>query len=167
MVSIQSPYRRCKTRVSESSLLRWVPLGVCRLARRLRPEQCRCRSVKAWCNDGEKMSLAVVHYKPDNSHATPIVLLHGAWHGAWTWDNGFVDRLVDGGFEVLALSLRGHGNSGDVVDSHPWESVSLVCRRWSRISTAHLWSLVIRWAGSSPSVSLPSSRWWVRSSWRQ
>lgn len=44
--------------------------------------------------------------------ATLIALLHGAWHGVWTWDNGFVDRLVDGGFEVLALSLRGHGNSG-------------------------------------------------------
>ncbi|MCH8986135.1 MAG: alpha/beta fold hydrolase [Acidobacteria bacterium] len=57
------------------------------------------------------MSLETIHRKPDNGHATPIVLLHGAWHGAWAWDNGFVDRLVDGGFEVLALSLRGHGDS--------------------------------------------------------
>jgi pimeloyl-ACP methyl ester carboxylesterase len=58
------------------------------------------------------MSLEVIHKRPSDPHRTPIVLQHGAWHGAWCWDNGFIDRLVDGGFEVFAPSLRGHGQSG-------------------------------------------------------
>jgi len=58
------------------------------------------------------MDLEVIHKSPDTPHATPIVLLHGAWHGAWCWDNGFVDQLVADGFEVFAPSLRGHGESG-------------------------------------------------------
>ena len=58
------------------------------------------------------MSLEVIHKSPSDPHRTPIVLQHGAWHGAWCWDNGFIDRLVAGGFEVFAPSLRGHGQSG-------------------------------------------------------
>ena len=41
----------------------------------------------------------------------PILLVHGAWHGAWCWDRGFLDHLADLGHEVHALSLRGHGGS--------------------------------------------------------
>lgn len=41
----------------------------------------------------------------------PLLLVHGGWHGAWCWDRGFLDRLADQGFEVHALSLRGHGES--------------------------------------------------------
>jgi len=39
------------------------------------------------------------------------LLVHGAWHGAWCWDRGFLDRVAAHGFDVCALSLRGHGNS--------------------------------------------------------
>ncbi len=58
------------------------------------------------------MGLEIIHRSPKSPQAVPIVLLHGAWHGAWCWDKGFLERLVDGGFEVFAPSLRGHGKSG-------------------------------------------------------
>jgi pimeloyl-ACP methyl ester carboxylesterase len=41
----------------------------------------------------------------------PLLFVHGAWHGAWCWDHGFLDRVAQQGFEVHALSLRGHGKS--------------------------------------------------------
>ncbi|RRR65785.1 MAG: alpha/beta hydrolase [Candidatus Viridilinea halotolerans] len=40
----------------------------------------------------------------------PLLLLHGAWHGAWAWEQALPD-LVAQGFEVHAISLPGHGNS--------------------------------------------------------
>lgn len=39
-----------------------------------------------------------------------MVLLHGAWHGAWCWEN-FLPFFAEQGYEVHAISLRGHGNS--------------------------------------------------------
>ncbi len=45
------------------------------------------------------------------SGKAPILLVHGAWHGAWCWDRGFMDRLAAAGHEAVALSLRGHGTS--------------------------------------------------------
>lgn len=41
----------------------------------------------------------------------PLLFVHGAWHGAWCWDRGFLQRLSRQGFDVFAMSLRGHGNS--------------------------------------------------------
>lgn len=41
----------------------------------------------------------------------PIVLVHGAWHAAWCWDEGFAARLAARGHDVHAVSLRGHGAS--------------------------------------------------------
>ena len=41
----------------------------------------------------------------------PILLVHGAWHGAWCWDHGFMDRIAASGHEAVAVSLRGHGGS--------------------------------------------------------
>ncbi len=48
---------------------------------------------------------------PERRYDTPILLVHGMWHGAWAWDHGFMDRLAAAGFDVHALSLRGHGES--------------------------------------------------------
>ncbi len=44
-------------------------------------------------------------------YRTPVLFVHGAWHGAWCWDEGFLDYFVERGFEAHALSLRGHGAS--------------------------------------------------------
>jgi pimeloyl-ACP methyl ester carboxylesterase len=45
------------------------------------------------------------------SHPVPLVFVHGAWHGAWCWDEHFLDYFADRGYRALAVSLRGHGNS--------------------------------------------------------
>ena len=41
----------------------------------------------------------------------PLLFVHGAWHGAWCWDEHFLEYFADRGYECLALSLRGHGGS--------------------------------------------------------
>jgi pimeloyl-ACP methyl ester carboxylesterase len=42
---------------------------------------------------------------------TPILFIHGAWHGAWCWQEYFMPHFADQGFTVHALSLRNHGQS--------------------------------------------------------
>lgn len=53
----------------------------------------------------------------------PIVLVHGAWHGAWCWENNFLTYFSDRGWDTYALSLRGHGGS-DGADRLRWASIS-------------------------------------------
>ncbi|MGQ9876692.1 MAG: alpha/beta hydrolase [Chloroflexus sp.] len=43
--------------------------------------------------------------------APPVVLVHGAWHGAWCWTEQAIPDLVARGLTVHAISLRGHGRS--------------------------------------------------------
>ena len=43
--------------------------------------------------------------------APPLVFVHGAWHGAWCWDDHFLDYFASRGFACYALNLRGHGAS--------------------------------------------------------
>lgn len=43
--------------------------------------------------------------------APRLLLLHGICVGAWVWEEHFMPYLADAGFEVHALSLRGHGGS--------------------------------------------------------
>lgn len=40
----------------------------------------------------------------------PLLLLHGAWHGAWCWDN-WLSYFASVGYQVHAISLPGHGAS--------------------------------------------------------
>ena len=40
--------------------------------------------------------------------SSTIVLVHGAWHGAWCWDR-VVPRLHQRGLDVVAVELPGHG----------------------------------------------------------
>jgi alpha-beta hydrolase superfamily lysophospholipase len=66
------------------------------------------------------MQLEVLHQAPDtDTNTVPVLFIHGAWHGAWCWEN-FMPFLAERGYESYALSLRGHGNSpGD----HQWASI--------------------------------------------
>jgi pimeloyl-ACP methyl ester carboxylesterase len=48
-----------------------------------------------------------------------FVLVHGAWHGAWSWD-GIAEDLRAAGHEVDALDLPGHGE-----DATPHEEITL------------------------------------------
>jgi pimeloyl-ACP methyl ester carboxylesterase len=41
-----------------------------------------------------------------------VVLVHGAWHGAWCWDR-VVDGLRERDIDALALDLPGHGDSSE------------------------------------------------------
>ena len=43
-------------------------------------------------------------------HKTPLLFLHGAWHGAWCWQR-WMDYFVLLGYEVHAISLPAHGRS--------------------------------------------------------
>lgn len=40
-----------------------------------------------------------------------LLLVHGAWHGAWCWDEHVLGYLAEQGYDAYALSLRGHGAS--------------------------------------------------------
>lgn len=40
----------------------------------------------------------------------PLLLIHGAWHGAWCWEPAMQDFAARG-FVTHAISLRGHGES--------------------------------------------------------
>jgi pimeloyl-ACP methyl ester carboxylesterase len=45
------------------------------------------------------------------SHPVPLLFVHGAWHGAWCWEENFLPFFSDNGYRAVALSVRGHGNS--------------------------------------------------------
>lgn len=48
---------------------------------------------------------------PTATRKTPLLFVHGAFHGAWCWDDHFLDYFADRGYHALALNLRGHGGS--------------------------------------------------------
>ena len=58
------------------------------------------------------MQLELITRKPTSAaHSTPILFVHGAWHGAWCWDEYFMPYFAQQGYTTFALSYRGHGNS--------------------------------------------------------
>lgn len=58
------------------------------------------------------MPLDVIVTRPPRARDTPpIILVHGAWHGAWCWTEHFTGFLADEGYTSYAIDLRGHGNS--------------------------------------------------------
>lgn len=52
----------------------------------------------------------IIAHPTQRRYARPLLLIHGAWHAAWCWEVAQPD-LAARGFEVHAISLRGHGNS--------------------------------------------------------
>ena len=48
-----------------------------------------------------------------SGHIPPLLLVHGAWHGAWCWEGNYLDYFAEAGHETWALDLRGHGDSGN------------------------------------------------------
>ncbi len=52
-----------------------------------------------------------ITYTPKvRQHATPILMQHGMWHGAWTWQ-WWQPLFAEWGWESVAVSLPGHGAS--------------------------------------------------------
>jgi non-heme chloroperoxidase len=48
--------------------------------------------------------------KPESSK-NPILFVHGAYVGAWCWEERFLDWFAGRGYPAYAVSLRGHGES--------------------------------------------------------
>ncbi len=46
-----------------------------------------------------------------NARATPLLFVHGAFAGAWVWDEHFLPYFAGLGYDAHALSMRGHGHS--------------------------------------------------------
>ena len=46
---------------------------------------------------------------PEASDAPALLLVHGAWHGAWCWEDGFAPYLRENGLRVETIDLPGHG----------------------------------------------------------
>lgn len=58
------------------------------------------------------MKLEIITRHPAaEKYSTPLLFVHGAWHGAWCWDVHFLDFFAAQGFTAQAVSLRGHGRS--------------------------------------------------------
>ena len=58
------------------------------------------------------MHLEVITRKPKGlAHARPLLFVHGAFSGAWVWDEHYLPWFAERGWEAHALSLRGHGAS--------------------------------------------------------
>src|ERR1700756_2968322 len=56
--------------------------------------------------------LDVIEKRPSHeSDNAPVLFVHGAWHGAWCWDEHFLDFFAEKGYRSLAVSLRGHGKT--------------------------------------------------------
>jgi pimeloyl-ACP methyl ester carboxylesterase len=43
-----------------------------------------------------------------------VLLIHGAWHGAWCWEP-VLQRLEDSGIDIAAIDLPGHGEDAHAV----------------------------------------------------
>ncbi len=63
------------------------------------------------------------------SHKTPVLFVHGAWHGAWCWDEHFLDFFAEQGYRSLAVSLRGH----DMMLEPEWATVAERILAWLEI----------------------------------
>ena len=46
-----------------------------------------------------------------NQRTTPLLFVHGMMHGAWCWEEHFLDYFAGHGFGSYAINLRGHGKS--------------------------------------------------------
>ena len=56
--------------------------------------------------------------------APPVVLVHGAYDHGRTWD-GFAPRLAELGFHVVAIDVRGHGDSGRLSSGMAWSACTI------------------------------------------
>ncbi len=58
------------------------------------------------------MKIEIVSRHPERKmHQTPILFVHGAFAGAWCWEEYFLPYFAEHGYVSHALSFRGHGES--------------------------------------------------------
>lgn len=64
-----------------------------------------------------EMQLEVIHTPALHGNAkAALLLLHGACHGAWMWEDNFAPWFAQNGFDVYTMSLRNHGKSDSVAN---------------------------------------------------
>lgn len=58
-------------------------------------------------------ALEVLAHSPEGRapHPVPLLFIHGAYTGAWCWDEHFLPWFAERGYAAYALSLSGHGGS--------------------------------------------------------
>ncbi len=58
------------------------------------------------------MKLEIIKYLPEGQpKKTALLFVHGAFHGAWCWEENFLPYFSQRGYPSYAVSLRGHGKS--------------------------------------------------------
>jgi pimeloyl-ACP methyl ester carboxylesterase len=58
------------------------------------------------------MSLEILSRSPSGpARAAPLLFVHGAYTGAWCWDEYFLPWFAERGYEAHAVSLRAHAGS--------------------------------------------------------
>lgn len=68
------------------------------------------RALQSWHEPPELELL--VHRPTEPRIETPVLFVHGAFAGAWCWEEHFLPYFAQQGITAYALSLRGHGRSG-------------------------------------------------------
>lgn len=83
------------------------------------------------------MNLETITRSPKSqTHKTPLLFVHGMWHGAWCWDETFLPYFEERGYQATALSLRGHaGSEGKIRGSTIANYVSDVVQVAGRFET--------------------------------
>ena len=58
------------------------------------------------------VKLEIISRYPENHTQTiPLLFVHGAFMGAWVWEEYILPYMAQHGYEAHAVSLRGHGQS--------------------------------------------------------
>ncbi|HQR05084.1 MAG TPA: alpha/beta hydrolase [Rhodocyclaceae bacterium] len=59
-------------------------------------------------------SLEILHHPAQGPvRNRPLLFIHGAFTGAWCWEDHFLPYFARAGYDAYALSLSGHGKSSD------------------------------------------------------
>lgn len=53
----------------------------------------------------------ISHLPTQKTDKPALLFVHGAWHGAWCWEDYYLPYFAQQGFAAHALDLRGHGQS--------------------------------------------------------
>ena len=74
----------------------------------------RVRRTLDWTLPPEPVVREVIEVRPDHPvpGRPPLLFVHGAWHGAWCWQERWLPAAAAAGWHSVAVSLRGHGGSG-------------------------------------------------------
>lgn len=63
-------------------------------------------------NRNTKPDLELLSVRPNtDARKTPLLFVHGAYAGAWLWQEHYLPFFAEQGWEAHALSLSGHGGS--------------------------------------------------------